>query len=89
MVDCAGNYFKSFEDALKLHPQLGKASELFKRAAVSNTAGIADTTMFVPGARISIQTTTQHCNSKQDNTATVLAIANHMQLLELCVADMT
>lgn len=47
----AGGYFKSFDDALKLHAQLSKAGELLKTAGgqASIAAAADNATLLVPG----------------------------------------
>jgi hypothetical protein len=52
-MPAAGGYYKSVEDALKLHAQLGKASEVAQKAGgLASTAAAApggSRTLFVPG----------------------------------------
>jgi hypothetical protein len=47
----AGGYFKSFDDALKLHGQLSKAGQLLSNAGglASTTGAAKNATLFVPG----------------------------------------
>lgn len=47
----AGGYFKSFDDALKLHGQLSKAGQLLSNAGglTSTTGAAKNATLFVPG----------------------------------------
>jgi hypothetical protein len=50
----AGGYFRSFDEALRLHGQLSKASELLKSAGAawlaSKAGALANATLLVPGA---------------------------------------